>query len=781
MEKTKIVITSNSNKKGILRNLSRSKLLYNLKFYTFRELKKKLFFDYDSRALEYIIKNYGVSLAVARIYMDNMYFLENIRDEKVKFLNKLKQDLEDNNLLIKCENFIGYIKDKTLIVYGYDELTLEQQLILNKMGINYELKENENNLYMPQVFQANSISEEVRFVVNKISELLHEGISIDKIKLIMGNDYNNTVRRYFNIYKIPINLEDNSSFYCTLVAKEFLSNYEERTIEDNIDCLREKYDNVNDLVNIINKSVLVDDKNIRKEFIIEDLKKASIKKDKYDRAIEVASLDDDFSDDTYVFLLGFNINAYPKVQRDDDYLSDNVKTNLGIDTSTNINRIEKRNLMRKLKSIKNLTITYKLSNGKVVFYPSTLLKEMNLEVSKIEFNKYVSYSQMDTMMDYARDLDNLYKFNEVSVTLALYRENLNIAYREFNNVFSGINEEKYRQRINYELALNYTNMEMYNECAFKYYLSKVLKIDIYEENFKAIIGTIVHHILELGLVKDIDITHEIIKFVKEQEYELNKREYFYLEKLGKELKEILTILKEQESKSKLNNYLFESELYVYKDRDDIKVTFKGLIDKVMYNNVDDKEILAVVDYKTGNTFITLDNIKYGLNIQTPIYLYLLRKSDRFKGATIAGFYIQKVLESGPPSIVENKSIDDIRRDNLKLNGFTNSATNIMELVDSDYLDGKIIKGLSFKTNGELKASAKVLSNKEMDEVVDEVDEKIEECISNIIEAKFDINPKVIKDKNVACTFCKFKDICFMSKKDEVVLKEEMEVETNEVD
>ena len=72
--------------------------------------------------------------------------------------------------------------------------------------------------------------------------------------------------------------------------------------------------------------------------------------------------------------------------------------------------------------------------------------------------------------------------------------NNGINYGEYNNKFKGIAKDLFRDSLNKELVLAYTNMEMYNECAFKYYLSKVLKIDIYEESFKTIIGNIVHHI-----------------------------------------------------------------------------------------------------------------------------------------------------------------------------------------------------------------------------------------------------------------------------------------------
>ena len=65
----------------------------------------------------------------------------------------------------------------------------------------------------------------------------------------------------------------------------------------------------------------------------------------------------------------------------------------------------------------------------------------------------------------------------------------------------------------------------------------------------------------------------------------------------------------------------------------------------------------------------------------------------------------------------------------------------------------------------------------MDELTNIVEEKIEECINNILNGKFSINPKVINGKNISCEYCKFKDICFKEKKNEIVLGGEY----NEVD
>jgi len=762
-----IIITNNSNKKMILREISKNKLLLNIKFLTFNDLKKKLYFDYDYKTIEYIINKYNVKASIALMYLENMYFLKDINNKKICFLNELKKDLEDNKLLIIDKEFKNYIKNKKIVVYGFYKLKKEEEMLLKEFSnVHYHKKDNRN--FKPIVFEAKSLVEEVEFVAIKISELLEKAVLINNIKIIISEDYKNTVKRIFDMYNIPVNIKFNNSFYSTLIAKDFLANYNQLTLEENIQELSEKYDNVNDLIGIINKSVLVKDKTIRKSLIISDLKNTMIEDKIFNNAVECSNLNDEFNDDTYVFLMGFNINFYPKMVKDDDYLSDEVKSLLGLDISIEENNTNKENIKYQISNIKNLVISYKKESSKGVFYPSTIIKELELDVKEIIIDRHKSYSKLNSKILYAANLDRLYKFNMISEELGLYRNNLKIPYLEYDNGYTGINNDSLKKRLNNELNLAYTSVEAYNECAFKYYISKILKIDSFENTFKTIIGNVMHHILEIGIEKDINIELEIMQFVKEKKYVLNKKEFFYLEKLAKELKEVIDVIKMQNNHSKLNNYLFESNLYIYKDVDDIKVTFKGQFDKVMYNNFLDKEVLAVVDYKTGDTVITLDNLKYGLNMQLPIYLYLLKKSDRFKNAEIAGFYIQKVLDK-VYRLLDNKAISDIRRDNMRLQGFTNSNANLIELLDNNYMENKILKNLKYKKNGELDSRSKVLSSKEMDELTNIVEEKINFVIKNIIDGEFKINPKVIKGKNIACTYCKFKDICYSSKKDEVVL------------
>ena len=185
----------------------------------------------------------------------------------------------------------------------------------------------------------------------------------------------------------------------------------------------------------------------------------------------------------------------------------------------------------------------------------------------------------------------------------------------------------------------------------------------------------------------------------------------------------------------------------------------GIIDKLMYKEENDKTIVAVIDYKTGNTNIDLNKTIYGLSMQLPIYLYLAQNSG-LKNVKIAGFYIQNII---------NKENDE---NNLKLNGYSNSKKEILEQFDSSYENSNVIKSMRTKTDGDFYSYSKTLNEIEMNNLINLVDKKIKEGANNILEANFDINPKAIDGINIGCTYCKFKDICFKKEKDIINLKEQ---------
>ena len=195
----------------------------------------------------------------------------------------------------------------------------------------------------------------------------------------------------------------------------------------------------------------------------------------------------------------------------------------------------------------------------------------------------------------------------------------------------------------------------------------------------------------------------------------------------------------------------------------------GVIDKLMYKEEDNQTIAAIIDYKTGNPKIDLNTSIYGIEMQLPIYLYLASNTNKITNVKFAGFYLQKILNN---EIVKDyiNSYEDLKRNNLKLQGYSNEDINILSKFDKSYINSRVIKSMKTTQKG-FSTYAKVLSEDKMNKLINIVDKTIDKSIDKILSCEFDINPKKIGMHNYGCEFCKFKDICFMSNNDIVNLKE----------
>ena len=138
----------------------------------------------------------------------------------------------------------------------------------------------------------------------------------------------------------------------------------------------------------------------------------------------------------------------------------------------------------------------------------------------------------------------------------------------------------------------------------------------------------------------------------------------------------------------------------------------------------------------------------------------------FDNMKIGGFYLQRVLH-GKPIISIKKDTESLKKENLLLYGYSNSDKDILKKVDHTYVESTQIKSMKLKKDGEFASSANVLNDEEINNLIKMTDKKIDEAVAMICDAEFDINPKVDGEKNLGCLYCKYKDICFMSKKDEV--------------
>jgi len=759
-----IFIVEETTKKSLLNKINDK--LINIKIFTLNEIKRKYFFDYTKETLYYIVKKYNVVLDVAKKYIDNLYYIKediNIENDKVNFLISLKRELDDKKLLKYNSLFKIYLKNKKVILYNLDNISKMYKNIFDSLD-TISLNDKKDN-DIKKIYKANNSEEEITFVASEICKLIKNGVNINKIKLAnVKSNYYFKIYNIFRLFNIPINLESNTSINGTIIVKKF-KEYYSSNIEETLNNLKkyiktiEDQEIYNQIVNLVSEYCFIDDYEEARELIFDELKNIKKKQNKLKNAVKCINLTEDIiQDDEYVFLINFNEGVIPIDNKDEDYLNDEIKHKLNIDTSYDLNYINNLNLKNVIKSTKNLIVSYsKYDMNNEIFissaYDENILEE---ETLIIDYNHSNNYNKIKLLSE--KDENN--KYGTISdILIKLNNHYKNEKYMIFNNKFKGIDKTKLYNYINNKLTLSYTSINSYYKCGFRYYIDYILRLNKYEDTFEIVVGNIFHNILSECFIDNYDFDNSWEREIKNSNYDFNSSENYFLTILKDELLLIIETIKNNLKYTQLTKNMNEKEIIVDVN-ENLHITFKGFIDKIMYNEFDGETIMAIVDYKTGNPNLNINNVIYGIDMQLPIYIYLVKNSNEFKNVKIGGFYLQKIL---------NNSINyEDKISSLKLQGYSNSDINILEKVDSSYENSKIIKSLRVSNKG-FYSYSKVINDEQIDKISNIVKEKIDLASKDIMEAKFDINPKQIGENLEGCKFCKYKDICYMNNKDIIKL------------
>lgn len=749
MMKEYILLIKNNIKKEIIKIIREKYYNYNIKFMSLEEFIKKYTFDYDNETIYNVMKKYNVNLDTALIYLKNLYYISNKLDnEKMNKLKEIKEYLDSNNLLIYNKHFVNYVKDKEIYIYGYDNIDKYYLNVLE--GLNYKVIDKEYKEYqIKQIYKADYIEDEVIFVTNQICKLLKNNISINNIKLIISNEYNEIIKRIFKLYNIKLNINSGTIY----------SVYECKKVLDNLDNIKEYLETIsnndikNKIIKVLNNYSFIDNKEELKELIIRDLKNTHLDSDNY--GIKVINIEDYISDDDYVFLLGYNKENIPRIHKDNEYFSDKEKAVLELDTSNELNIKERKNTIKKILSIKNLIVTYKLYDSSNNYTKCDLFEDIKEE--KIVNNNYTNSNIMNKIF-LTQKLDNLIKYNIKEDDLDLLFSNYRVPYMEYDNSYKKIDKEKLYKYLDDKLVLAYTSFDNYNRCKFRYYLSNILKINMIKNDFAIIIGNICHYVLSSIDNDDFDTYKYFDNYLKGQR-KFTKKEEFFLSKIRQEMPFIVDTIKKQLTYTTFDKKMYEEKVYINKDKN-IEVTFMGVIDKVLYKEEESVTYLAIIDYKTGSTDIKLNNLEYGIGLQLPIYLYL-SSNMKIKNTKVTGFYLQKLLSS---NLDNTKDYMTARENSLKLEGYSTNNESELSMFDTTYNDSKLIKSMKTSSSG-FYSYSKVLSEEEIDNLINKVDALVDKTIDNILKSDFTIDPKIINGENVSCKFCEYRDICFRKEKD----------------
>ena len=757
-----LIICPNQTKTKILKELSQTKKLVNIKFMTKEEYKKIYYFSYDDKSLAYLIKKYNYNIDVARVYINNLYVIDEnktYKSPKLNFLKDLKKELIKEGLLIYNNTYKEYLKNKNIIVKNEYNLEKYEEEML---GIKEEHVP-EKTITAP-VMECNTLEEEVNQVCLEIINLLKKGVDINKIYLTnVSSDYLYTIKSLFSFYHIPININFNYSIYSTQVVKDYL-NIKELDLEN-----KDKKSINKKLINILSDLSFLDETSKEYKILLTDkLKNTFASPVNLKNAVTIKDLyKESFNDDEYVFVLGFNQDELPKMEKDISYITDKEKDEVSLYKTDYLNKRNKNNLVYILSNIKNLYLSYKLTSPFKSYYKSSIITDLSLDIIKPKTDSYNS-SNIYNELRLASYLDLYHLYGEKNKDLSKLYTHYQIPYKTYSNAFTGLNNDEYLTNLPYPLKLSYTSLNAYSECKFKYYIRHVLKLEPYTDTFQTYIGSMYHYILSVYKKTNFNFEEEYQKYLEKRD--LSLKEKLLLIRIKKDLLKLIDILNKQDLITGYNDAYYEKKIDIDLKKK-VSVIFTGSIDKIMYyQNIEDT-YFSIIDYKTGSIDTHIEPMKYGLHMQLPVYLYLIHYSKAIKSPIFTGIYYQNILFNYP---TWSKDIEKVKKDQYLLQGYSTDDISILSRFDSTYEKSEYIKSMSYNEEKGFGtyATKKVLSNDTLYDLLDYTKNHISKEADNILSADFTINPKVYSNVNISCAFCSFKDICYMKEKDLVYLEKQ---------
>lgn len=715
----KIIIT---NRKSNLIKLRNEFPFLNFKILSEHELIENFFFTFDDRARIFLMRQ-GIRLENTDEILNSLYFLKPHISKKIDNLISIKNSLEKENLLIKNNFYKDFLKQKEVIIYQ-QSYTKELKLIFSSLNV-YPRVINDYQQVNHPFYKFKNTNDEIRYLFEQINLLIDKNIPFKNIKIVTNNDvYLFLLKKYQTFYSFKFNFPSQESLTNSedyLLFKSILSS---TVIDETLTQMKDRFYDEQLFSHLINRLLKV------REYIKEDeietylsylASQIKISEKQYENGIDIYSSLDQCSEDDYVFLLGFTLNNYPTIFKDDDYLSDEEKNLLGISTSFDKQKIQEINITNNLCRLKNLYLSFSEFDGKETYYPSLIAERIGIQVQKYEFSNII-YSKEHFLFIMGKIFDD---HNNYSIYSPFYFsiDEEDTEYLTYDNKFNNL--ASYQPE---SLKLSFTSLNTYFECAFKYYLTYILKINTFEDSINIKIGNILHKLLEFQVKgKPLSLEQAI------EENELSADERVLIESLIPQIKKVLSDSVSFQENTHLNNMVAEENRFAYHINS--RSSLEGKIDLL----ISDQNHYAIIDYKTSDYHFEPDKIEYGFSLQLPLYYLLTKNSIAFENKELLGLYIKTLI-----SIKFYK--EDFKY--LLLNGLTLSEEGFSLVQgDKNFIKPSYGKYTPYNQNDFL---ALIETTKKL----------ISKASEDILNGVFTINPKIFFNENLSCKNCNFKNVCY---------------------
>lgn len=764
----KLVIAPYLGQRVLFKRYRAKDIFDDVKFITKQELIANFYYEYSDEAVKYTINKYKQDLDYAKRLLNNIVYLDEYK-EKYKELFAYKDELVQKGLLVKNELFTHELENSDIYVHYYHDDPIIDKIL---KGYKYQYVE-EKNEKVNDILVFNNNDDQLFYVFNKIEELLHDGISPNKIFLYgLTEDDEVIFDRLMKNYHINFNNAYKKKLINLKQVRDFVSNYS-GNFEAAISFIQNDFPEYDEVIRLINEYHF--------EEITPELQKAiykqlfmsqPIKSDRYVEAINIIS-EPIINEDEHLFIVNYAQGIIPNSYRDDDILDDSEKKELGIIYSMDKNTAETNYFINTLRQKGNIYFSYAKKNYSSKFMASPLKNQLNQNevVAKIKGN---IYSFKEARIQYANKLDLYRKYLHTDPVYEAYKKKDEFKvfdYQDYNPQVKGIKRFNFTQ----ELELSYSSVKTFYECKYKYYLNKIAEVDEFEDSFNIALGNIGHHIMQ-GVEKTRNfetLYNNALKRVEEK-YKFSPKERVLLKRLHDELKKSFDFILEQEDQT--INGDSEREKPFNKIYLNDHILLKGIVDKVLYSG-DKHQYVSIIDYKIGSESFNEKKVQYGLSLQLPTYALYVKLGKDYIDKKIIALAIQPLLSKNADSAP--KSEIDQYRAGLKMSGTFIDDQQILYTIDKNIFEKSIyLGGVTITSTGAIRSDSKIYNSQWFDDIGDLAKKLIIEAGDAILDNDFKIDPKITGGKNVSCQYCPFKDICYYDHRHLIVLDNDEEEEAD---
>lgn len=505
-----------------------------------------------------------------------------------------------------------------------------------------------------------------------------------------------------------------------------------------------------------------------------------------------------------IFIIGINDGVFPSINRNEGFLNDKDRETLKekkleIAKGTLDNLYEEQfNIYKALTTPEEKLYLSYTSTGKdgTALRPSVIISKIkkifpNIEeesdIIKQKANITNQKATFEELLKNIRKIENGEETDDIWIDVYnWYNKNEywsdklrnSLKALKYTNIAETIKKENIERLYGSTLKTSISRLEQYIQCPFSFHLKYGLKLKEEEEyKIKPLdTGSFMHKIIDTFFerISDINIdeekTEKIIDEIINEELKLEGNYIFssspkfivLTNRLKKAVKESIKYIMYQIKSSdfevagnevEFNEKIGNMEIY-------------GKIDRMDIGKNEDGEYIRIIDYKSSDYDVNLNQVIAGRQIQLMTYIDAISRQENKEPA---GIFYFKLME---PIIKDSKNLSDEEIENrirksFKMNGLILADIKVVKMMDKKLETGySDIIPVYVDTKGNLNMSKSRVITKEDFSNLQKTVRKIIQRISNeILNGKIEIKPMYDKSgKKVSCEQCSYKSICAFNPK-----------------